>query len=64
MRNLAKDGPLGLWQILPAGQILTTALLAIHVAVVQRGPVSQAIHDHMADTWAAAPEETTQLRLS
>ncbi len=63
-RNLVKDGPFLLFQLFPAGRILAFILLAMHVVVLHRSPVYQAIHDRLAGTWVAAPEQTTQLRLS
>lgn len=64
LRSAVKDGPFLAVALLPASQILSLLWLAAHLITIHSSPVYQAIHDHAADTWVAAPEETTQLRLS
>ncbi|MCC6590730.1 MAG: RDD family protein [Bryobacterales bacterium] len=63
-RNLIKDGPFLIFPIIPGGQLLSLLWLGAHVFVVHRSAVSQAIHDHFANSWVAAPEDTIQLRLT
>jgi uncharacterized RDD family membrane protein YckC len=63
-RNVVKDGPFILFALLPGGRLLAFAWLVVHLVVVNKSPFCQAIHDHAAKTWVAAPEETTQLHLS
>jgi uncharacterized RDD family membrane protein YckC len=63
-RNVTKDGPFLLFQFLPGGTILTLILFVGHIVVIQTSSTYQAIHDRIASTWVAAPEETIQLRLS
>jgi uncharacterized RDD family membrane protein YckC len=57
-RNLVKDGPF--FVLGPFGLLWLVA----HLVVMHRSPVYQAIHDRVAHTWVAAPDEVTQLRLS
>ncbi len=63
-RNLAKDGPFFLLSPLPGGQLLCVLWLGAHLLVMHRSPVYQAIHDRVAHTWVAAPEQTISLRLT
>lgn len=63
-RTAIKDLPFFALAMLPMGQLLSIGWLICHIAAVQMSPVSQAIHDRMAQTWVGAPEETVQLRLS
>ncbi len=63
-RNLLKDGPFVVLQFLPWSQVLSLALIAAHLFVVNRSPVNQAIHDRVVQTWVAAPEGTIQLRIA
>lgn len=63
-RSLVKEGPFLLLAFMPGGQWVSSGWLVAHLIVIHRSPVSQAIHDRLAGTWVAAPEETTQLRLS
>jgi uncharacterized RDD family membrane protein YckC len=63
-RNLVKDGPFLLLTLIPGGRLLSFIWLGAHLVVLHRSPVYQAIHDRTAGTWVAAPEETTQLRLT
>jgi uncharacterized RDD family membrane protein YckC len=63
-RTVFKDAPFFLFAMLPGTQLLAWLWLAAHLVVMHRSPVYQAIHDRLAGTWVAAPEETTQLRLS
>jgi hypothetical protein len=63
-RNLVKDGPFLVLAFVPRGQLISLLWLAAHLVVIHRSPVNQAIHDRTAGSWVAAPEETTQLRLS
>ena len=62
-RNLVKDGPFIELGFIPNGQLLALAWLAVHLVVMHRSAVYQAIHDRAAHTWVTAPEETTQLRI-
>ena len=62
-RTAIKEIPLLLVAGLPGGNFLVLAVLIAHVIVVQWSPLSQAIHDRIAGTWVAAPEESIQLRL-
>jgi len=62
-RNLTKDGPFLVFQFIPGGDLLSLILLGAHLLVLHRSPVYQAIHDCIAHTWVAAPEEVTQLHL-
>lgn len=64
LRNLVKDGPFFALPLVPFGQILILVWLFAHLFAIHRSPACQAIHDHAAQTWVAAPEEITQLRLS
>ena len=41
--------------------MLAAIWLGAHLVVMRRSPVDQAIHDRVAQTWVAAPEETTRL---
>lgn len=63
-RNLVKDGPFLVLGLFPGGQLIGLALLVVHLVVLHRSPVYQAIHDRVAGTWVAAPEETTQLHIA
>jgi uncharacterized RDD family membrane protein YckC len=63
-RNLAKEGPFILFGLLPQGPLIARAWLCVHLSVLHKRPVAQAIHDRIAKTWVAAPEGTTQLLLS
>jgi uncharacterized RDD family membrane protein YckC len=63
-RNLVKDGPFLVLVLIPGGRWLAFSWLIAHLVVIHRSPVNQAIHDRVAHTWVAAPEEMTQLRLS
>jgi uncharacterized RDD family membrane protein YckC len=63
-RALAKDGPFLLLGLVPGGRPFTWLWLVAHLVVIHRSPVCQAIHDRVAETWVAAPEETTRLHLS
>ena len=63
-RNLAKDVPFVVLGVLPFGQLLGFAWLCAHLVVVHRSPVYQAIHDRVAGTLIAAPEQTVRLNLS
>jgi uncharacterized RDD family membrane protein YckC len=63
-RNLAKDGAFLALVFVPGGRLLSMVWLGAHLLVLYRSPVYQAIHDRAAHTWVAAPEQTTQLRLS
>ena len=63
-RNLVKDGPFLLFGLFPGVQLLSVVWLAVHLVVLHRSPVSQAIHDRTVHTWVAAPEQTLQLRIS
>jgi uncharacterized RDD family membrane protein YckC len=63
-RNLIKDGPFLVFGFIPGGNLLSLILLGAHVLALHRSPVYQAIHDRIAHTWVAAPEETTQLHLT
>ena len=63
-RNLVKDGPFFLLSPLPGGQLLCVLWLGAHLLVMHRSPVYQAIHDRVAHTWVAAPEQTISLRLT
>lgn len=64
VRSLVKDGPFVVAALLPYGNILVFAWLALHLVVMYRSPVYQAIHDRVAHTLVAAPESTTQLHLA
>jgi uncharacterized RDD family membrane protein YckC len=64
IRSVVKDGPFLVLGFLPNRQLTTLLWLGVHLTVLYSSPVSQAIHDRVAHTWVAAPEETTQLRLS
>ena len=63
-RGLVKDGPFVVLSILPFGQLLQFVWLGLHIFVVQKSPVYQAIHDRVAGTLVAAEQETTRLNLS
>lgn len=63
-RTVVEDGPFAVFSTLPFGQPLAWMWLLAHVVVLHRSPVYQAIHDRVAKTWVAAPEETIRLRLS
>jgi uncharacterized RDD family membrane protein YckC len=63
-RNLVKEGPFIVLTFLPFGSLLSFIWLCIHLFVMNRSPVYRAIHDRIAQTLVAAPEETTQLRLA
>ena len=63
-RNLVKDGAFLLFGSIPGGQLLSVVWLVAHLVVMHRSPVNQAIHDRAANSWVAAPEETTQLHLA
>lgn len=63
-RNLVKEGPFIVLAFLPGGNLLAVIWLGAHLAVMYRSPVYQAIHDRVARTLVAAPEETTQLGLA
>lgn len=63
-RNLTKDGPFLVFGFVPGGNLLSTVLLGAHLFVLHHSPVYQAIHDRIAHTWVAAPEDITQLRLT
>jgi uncharacterized RDD family membrane protein YckC len=63
-RNLVKDGPFLAIGAIPGGQLLALIWLGAHLVVMHRSPVYQAIHDRVAHTWVAAPEETTQLHIA
>jgi uncharacterized RDD family membrane protein YckC len=65
-RNGLKEGPFILLQLIPSpiGGICVFGWLIVHIIVLHGSPVYQAIHDRIAKTWVAAPEETLQLRLS
>ncbi|HEX3875456.1 MAG TPA: RDD family protein [Bryobacteraceae bacterium] len=62
-RNLLKDGPFLLLGLIPGSQLLALGWLVVHLIVIHRSPVNQAIHDRVAHTWVASPEETIQLRI-
>ena len=64
IRNLVKDGPFVILAFIPSGQIFSLVWLAIHIIVMHRSPVYQAIHDRVVQSWVAAPEETIQLRIA
>ena len=64
LRNLLKDGPFLALGFIPGGQFLILAWLIAHLVVIHRSSVNQAIHDRVAHSWVAAPEQTTQLRLT
>lgn len=63
-RNLVKDGPFFVLTFVPGGRLLALVWLGAHLFALHRSPVYQTIHDIAAETWVAAPEETTQLHLS
>jgi uncharacterized RDD family membrane protein YckC len=63
-RNVVKDGPFLTFLFIPGRPFLSLAWVAIHLFVVHRSRVYQAIHDRAAHTWVGAPESTIQLRLS
>lgn len=63
-RNLVKDGPFLLLGLIPGTQLFMLAWLAVHLVVMHRSPVYQAIHDRAAHSWVAAPEQTIQLRIA
>jgi len=63
-RSLVKDGPFLVLAFVPNGPMLSIIWLGAHLVVLHRSPVYQAIHDHVAHTWVAAPEGTTQLHLT
>jgi uncharacterized RDD family membrane protein YckC len=63
-RNLVKDGPFFLMAPLPGGQLLCILWLGAHLLVMHRSSAYQAIHDRVAHTWVAAPEQTISLRLT
>jgi uncharacterized RDD family membrane protein YckC len=64
-RNLVKDGPFIVFaSITGVGQFLTLGWLCVHLLVMHRSAVNQAIHDRAAHSWVAAAEETTQLHLA
>lgn len=62
-RVVVKDLPFVLLN-LSGVQALTFLWLIAHLVVIHRSPVSQAIHDRLAGTIVAAPEQTTQFRIS
>lgn len=64
LRSVVKDGPFVILGMIPGGQIFNVLWIGAHLIVMHRSPVYQAIHDRVAKTWVAAPEATTQLRLS
>lgn len=63
-RALVKDGPFLVLGVLPMGRLLGFLWLVAHMVVIHQSQVNQAIHDRVAGTWVAAPEDTTRLRLS
>jgi uncharacterized RDD family membrane protein YckC len=67
-RNVIKDGPFIAFTVITnvanVQYLLSTLWLAIHMVVLHRSAIYQAIHDVAAQTLVAAPEETIQLRLS
>jgi uncharacterized RDD family membrane protein YckC len=63
-RNLTKEGPFVVFAFIPFGRLLGVVWLCTHLVVVNSSPVYQAIHDRIARTLVAAPEETTRLRLA
>ena len=61
VRSLVKEGPfLALAFVAPP---LSLVWLGVHLFVLHRSPVYQAIHDRVAHSWVAAAESTIQLRL-
>jgi uncharacterized RDD family membrane protein YckC len=64
VRNLIKDGPFFVFAFIHGGNLLSMILLGAHLLVLHRSPVYQAIHDRIAHTWVAAPEEIAQLHLA
>jgi len=64
LRTLVKETPFYVVALLPIAQPVQLAWLLCHVIVVQRSPVSQAIHDRVVGTWVAAPKTTIQLGLN
>jgi uncharacterized RDD family membrane protein YckC len=64
IRNVVKDGPFVLLGLIPGGQIFSLMWLGVHVFVIHRSPVYQAIHDRVVHSWVAAPEETVQLHIA
>jgi uncharacterized RDD family membrane protein YckC len=64
IRNLVKDGPFVILGFVPGGQIFSLLWLGVHIFVMHRSPVYQAIHDRVVHSWVAAPEETIQLRIA
>jgi len=63
-RNFIKDGPFFLLELPPGSRVLVLVWVFVHVIVIHRSALSQAIHDRVVHTWGAAPEETTQLHLA
>jgi len=63
-RNFLKDAPFLFLSHLPSGRLLSLLLVGAHVFVVQRSETCQAIHDRLASTWVAAPEEMIRLHLT
>jgi uncharacterized RDD family membrane protein YckC len=63
-RNLTKCGPFFVFQFVPDGNFMSMIWLGAQVVALHHSPVYQAIHDRIAHTWLAAPERTTQLRLT
>lgn len=64
VRNVVKDGPFLVCALLPGGQLVTVLVAVAHIVVMHRSPVNQAIHDRVAHSWVAAPENTVQLRIA
>ena len=60
-RNLIKDGPFIVLGAIPGTQLLSFGWFCAHLIVIHRSPVSQAIHDRVAHSWVAAPEQTIRL---
>jgi uncharacterized RDD family membrane protein YckC len=60
-RNLIKDGPFLALQFAPSGLLLSWLLLGVHIVAVHRNRMYQAIHDRLAGTWVAAPDEAISL---
>jgi uncharacterized RDD family membrane protein YckC len=64
LRTLVKETPFYVAALLPMAQSVQAAWFLCHVIVVQRSPVSQAIHDRVVGTWVAGPKSTIQLGLN
>jgi uncharacterized RDD family membrane protein YckC len=62
-RNLVKDGPFLVFGLIPGCPFLSLIWLGAHLVVLHRSSVYQDIHDRVAQTWVAAPEQTIQLHL-